>query len=448
MNWNPGSGLLPVLVLLLGTGLLICLVLLDRRRRQLLRFSILEEQAHREQQNLSRTIDELRRDNARLQRENSELGAKVASLTTELIQTRKQAQAHQDLLEAAKKQLQQEFQLLADRIFTEKGSQLTSLHQRELTSLLTPVRQQLDIFRQKIEDVYERESRDRISLTAAVEQLRHLNERLSQDAVNLTRALKGQSKAQGQWGEMILERLLEESGLRPGHEFDTQVSLTGESGRRQLPDVILHLPGSRDIIIDAKVSLTAYERYASADSPAQAAPHLKDHLASVKKHISSLSAKKYQQIEGIRTLDFVILFIPVEGAFQAAVASDPGLLTGAMRRNIMLASPSTLLALLRTIHHMWRVEEQHRNGLLIAKQAGNLYDKFVGFVTAFEEIGLRLEQTRQSWELARKRLTSGRGNLVQRTEALRDLGVQPARKLPDELIRESNADPGKPPVRE
>ncbi|WP_456387237.1 DNA recombination protein RmuC [Desulfolithobacter sp.] len=448
MNWNPGPGLLPVLVLLLGAGLVVCLLLLDRKRRQLLRFSILEEQARREQQNLGRAIDELRRDNTRLQRENSELAAKVASLTTELTQTRQQARAGQDLLEAAKKQLQQEFQLLADRIFTEKGSQLTSLHQRELTGLLAPVRQQLDFFRQKIEDVYERESRDRVSLTAAVEQLRHLNERLSQDAVNLTRALKGQSKAQGQWGEMILERLLEESGLRPGHEFDTQVCMTSEPGRRQLPDVVLHLPGSRDIIIDAKVSLTAYERYASADSSTQAAPHLKEHLASVKKHISSLSAKKYQRLKGVRTLDFVILFIPVEGAFQAAVTSDQELLSGAMRRNVMLASPSTLLALLRTIHHMWRVEEQHRNGLLIAKQAGSLYDKFVGFVTAFEEIGLRLEQTRQSWDLARKRLTSGRGNLVQRTEALRDLGVQTARNLPDELIREANADPDTPSVQE
>ena len=234
------------------------------------------------------------------------------------------------------------------------------------------------------------------------------------------------------WGDFIsiTKRLLEESGLRPDREFETQVSIRDENDKLKQPDVIIHLPGKRDVIIDAKVSLNSYlEACRTADAEKQEL-HLKSHLASLQKHISGLSSKQYQQLPGLTTVDFVLLFIPVEGAFQAAVSGKPDLLTQAMRRRVVIAGPSTLLAILRTIHHMWRLDEQGRNGLVIAKEAGNLYDKFVGFVEAFTEVGIRLDQAKQSWKMAEKRLATGKGNLISRTAALKKLGVQPGKDLP------------------
>ncbi|MCI5157932.1 MAG: DNA recombination protein RmuC, partial [Candidatus Electrothrix sp. AUS1_2] len=305
-------------------------------------------------------------------------------------------------------------------------------HAGGLEHLLSPVRNQLDAFRQKVEDVYERESRDRLSLSKEVEHLRQLNERLSQEAVELTRALQGTNKLQGQWGEMVLERLLEESGLRPGTEFATQVSLRDEQGRLKQPDVVVYLPEQRAVIIDAKMSLNSYVAAGRADDEQEREQHLSNHINSIQQHVNGLSKKEYHQLPELTTLDFVLLFIPVEGAFQAAVSRKPELLTQSLRRRVMIASPSTLLAILRTIHHIWRMDEQNRNSLVIAQEAGKLYDKFVGFTEAFSEVGMRLDQARQSWRLAEKRLSTGKGNLIDRAEALRQLGVQPSKDLTKE----------------
>jgi DNA recombination protein RmuC len=328
--------------------------------------------------------------------------------------------------------MEKDFQILAERVFSEKNKTIASRHLEELGTLLSPVREQLSDFKKKVEDVYDRESRDRISLVKEIEHLKTLNLQISEDAVSLTNALKGQSKVQGLWGEMVLERLLEDCGLQRGREFDTQVRLQG-GGQNRVPDVLVRLPQERTIVIDAKVSLTAYEQACRTEGESEHTSHLRSHLDSVKRHISGLATKEYHLLEELESPDYVILFLPTEGAFQAAVSMDPELIAWSMQQKIVLASPSTLLAILRTVNHMWRQEDQNRNSLAIAKQAGSLYDKFVGFVEAFEEIGSRLQQAGNAWETARKRLATGRGNLISRAETLKELGVQSGKNLPSSV---------------
>jgi DNA recombination protein RmuC len=337
--------------------------------------------------------------------------------------------------------MEKNFQLLAEKIFKEKGSTISHKHQDELSSLLLPVREQLGEFKKKVEDVYDRETRDRVSLRKEIEHLKDLNQQISKDAINLTNALKGQSKIQGIWGEMILKNLLENSGLKQGYEFELQVQLKDAAGKIRIPDVLVRLPQNREIIVDAKVSLTAYEKMFQTDDPDEEKRFLIQHINSIRQHIRILADKKYHLLEGINSLDFTVLFIPTEGAFQTAIGTDPELLNMAMQKKIIMASPSTLLAILRTTHHLWRQEEQTRNSLAIAKQAGNLYDKFIGFLESFEEVGTRLDQTKSAWDSARNRLVSGRGNLIIRAEKLKELGVQTNKSLPASItVNDSGKD--------
>jgi DNA recombination protein RmuC len=285
-----------------------------------------------------------------------------------------------------------------------------------------------------VEDVYDKESKDRVSLLNEIIHLKTLNERISEDAVNLTNALKGQSKTRGSWGEMILERVLEESGLQKGREYEVQTMYASEEGQRRHPDVIVHLPEGKDIVIDSKVSLTAYEKYCTAGTEETRDKRLKEHIISIRTHIKSLSEKRYEDLEGIRTLDFVLMFLPIEGAFWTAIESEQGLFNEAFDKNIMLVSPSTLLATLRIINNIWRYEDQNKNALIIAKKAGDLYDKFVGFIEALDDVGQKIDKARESYQTARNRLTDGRGNLIKRSEELRQLGVKAQKELPAELV--------------
>jgi len=409
---------------------IILLVVYNRTQRSRLLLSLRMEQAAKNNRQLEDETRQLRRERNSLREQNHRLERDNIDLEARLRETRTIARERQQLFEQTRQQMEEDFQNLARKVLAEQGRVLREQHAGGLESLLVPVRDQLDGFRKKVEDVYDRESRDRLSLIKEIEHLKNLNEGISRDALNLTRALQGANKLQGQWGEMVLERLLEESGLRPGREFETQVSIRDGQGKLKQPDVIIHLPGKRDVIIDAKVSLSSYLEVCRTSDTKVKELHLKGHLESLNKHIRLLSGKQYQQLPGLTTPDFVLLFIPVEGAFQAAISSKPDLLTRAMRRRVVLSGPSTLLAILRTIHHMWRLDEQNRNGLAIAKEAGNLYDKFVGFVEAFTEVGTRLTQAQQSWQVAEKRLTTGQGNLISRAAALKKLGVQPGKELP------------------
>ena len=366
--------------------------------------------------------------------ENGVLLAKLSELETRLEDERRNAAEKLVLLQEAREQLKMEFQNVANKIFEDKSQKFTEQNRENIEGVLKPMREQLLDFKKKVEDVYDKESKDRVSLLNEIIHLKTLNERISEDAVNLTNALKGQSKTRGAWGEMILERVLEESGLQKGREYEVQTMYAGEEGQRRHPDVIVHLPEGKDIVIDSKVSLTAYEKYCTAGTDEKREKRLKEHIISVRTHIKALSEKRYEELEGIRTLDFVLMFMPIEGAFWTAIESEQGLFNEAFNKNIMLVSPSTLLATLRIINNIWRYEDQNKNALIIAKKAGDLFDKFVGFVEVLDDVGQKIDKARESYQTARKRLIDGRGNLVRRTTELRQLGVKAQKELPEGLV--------------
>jgi DNA recombination protein RmuC len=368
------------------------------------------------------------------QQENTGLQTKLTELGTRLEEERRNAGEKLILLQEARDQLKMEFQNVANRIFEDKSQKFTEQNRENIEGVLKPMREQLLDFKKRVEDVYDKESKDRVSLLNEIVHLKTLNERISDDAVNLTNALKGQSKTRGTWGEMILERVLEESGLQKGREYDVQTMYASEEGQRRHPDVIVHLPEGKDIVIDSKVSLTAYEKYCTADTEEKREKRLREHIISVRTHIKALSEKRYEELEGIRTLDFVLMFLPIEGAFWTAIESEQGLFNESFNRNIMLVSPSTLLATLRIINNIWRYEDQNKNALIIAKKAGDLYDKFVGFVEALDDVGQKIDKARESYQTARNRLADGRGNLVRRSMELRQLGVKAQKELPDGLL--------------
>jgi DNA recombination protein RmuC len=368
------------------------------------------------------------------QQENTQLQTKMTELETRLEDERKNAEEKLSLLQEARDQLKLEFQNVANKIFEDKSLKFTEQNKENIEGVLKPMREQLVDFKKKVEDVYDKESKDRVSLLTEIIHLKSLNERISEDAINLTNALKGQSKTRGSWGEMILERVLEESGLHKGREYEVQAMYASEGGQRRHPDVIVHLPEGKDIVIDSKVSLTAYEKYCSAHTDEKREKRLKEHVISIRTHIKELSNKRYEELEGISTLDFVLMFLPIEGAFWTAIESEQGLFNEAFDKNIMLVSPSTLLATLRIINNIWRYEDQNKNALIIAKKAGDLHDKFVGFVDALEDVGQKIGKAHESYKTARDRLSKGKGNLVRRTEELKQLGVKAKKELPEGLV--------------
>ncbi|MDM7321830.1 MAG: DNA recombination protein RmuC [Gammaproteobacteria bacterium] len=366
--------------------------------------------------------------------ERERLRESLAHAQTQLAAEQQKAQEKLALLLEAKDQLAEQFKVLASEILEEKTRRFTEQNQSQLGQLLEPLRERLSEFQKKIEDSYSQEARERHALREELKRLEEMNTRLGEEANNLTRALKGERKTQGLWGEMILETVLESSGLRKGHEYETQVSLTGNDGR-VLPDALIRLPENRVVIVDAKVSLSAYERHVNSMDPNERARHLKEHITALRNHIDGLSAKAYQNLPELRTLDFVLLFVPIESALMLAMEHEPALFRDALKRNIVLVSPTTLLAVLRTIAHLWRQEQQNRNAQEIARQAGELYDKLVGFVDDMQKLGERLDQAHKSYDAAFNKLQSGRGNLISRAQRLHKLGVQPTKTLPEALVQ-------------
>ncbi|MNM73004.1 DNA recombination protein RmuC [compost metagenome] len=367
----------------------------------------------------------------------SQADAQVNELTDQLTQLRTQAEAEQknsaeklELLLQAKVALSDQFKTLANDILEEKSKRFAEQNREGISLLLEPLKTKLTEFQGKVEEVYVNEGKDRSALSAQVHRLVELNQSLSQDAKNLTLALKGSAKTQGNWGELILERVLEASGLRKGHEYHVQDSQTREDGSRGQADVIIDLPEERKIVVDAKVSLVAYERFTTADTDEARALSLKQHLDSVRSHIKSLSEKRYHTLYGVKSLDFVLAFVPVEPAFMTAVTNDESLFMDAWNRNVLLVSPSTLLFVVRTVAHLWRQEAQSKNAQEIAKKGGDLYDKLCGFVDDLETIGNRLGQAQKAYDLAHGKLAVGRGNVIRQAEMLRDLGVKPTKALP------------------
>ena len=347
-----------------------------------------------------------------------------------------------------------QFQNIANKIFEEKGIKFVEQNRQSLDVLLKPLDTKIKEFQAKVEEVYVNETKERFSLQGEIRKLVELNSKLSDDAVNLTNALKGESKSQGNWGELILERVLESSGLKKGREYDVQVSVEKEEGKRAQPDVLVRLPEGKHIIIDSKVSLKAYEQYSSAESDEDRKKYLRQHIESVRRHIASLSEQDYPALYGIKSLDFVLMFMPIEPAFRIAAESDQELFFDAFQKNIMMVGPSTLLISMKTIASIWRYEYQNRGAQELARHCGALYDKFVGFVADLEDVGKRIDAARSSFDSASGKLSTGKGNLVRQVERIRQLGVKPSKQLPSVLLEtaldqdmsEEESAPAKPNV--
>jgi len=364
----------------------------------------------------------------------SDFKAKHAEVSAKLAAAEKKTTDEVALLLGAKEALAEQFQNVANKIFEERGAKFVVQNKEALEVILSPFRERLGEFKAKVELVYDKESKERFSLQNEIKRLVELNSKISEDAVNLTNALRGQSKTQGNWGELILEKVLEESGLRKGKEYDVQVSANLEDGGRAQPDVIVRLPEGKNIIVDSKVSLTAYDQYCSADSDQLKAEALSRHIASIRAHMASLSGKNYQVLYGVKALDYVLMFMPIEPAFKLAMESDKNLFTDSFRKNIMIVGPWNLLVSLRTIASIWRYEYQNRNAQELARQCTALYDKFVGFIADIEDIGKWINAAQGSFDAALGKLSSGKGNLVRQVERIRQLGLKPSKLLPQALV--------------
>lgn len=344
------------------------------------------------------------------------------------------------LLESARQAMADQFKALAADILEDKSRRFTEQNQTQLGQLLDPLRERLSEFQQQVAQAYRTEGQERSALAQQVSQLMALNQSLSAEARGLAEALRGSTKAQGNWGELVLERVLESAGLRKGQEYVTQDSRTGADGQRLRPDVVILLPEERRLVVDAKCSLLAYERHAGAGDDAARETALRAHLDSVRTHLKGLSEKNYQQLYGIGSLDFVLMFMPVEPAFMLAVTHDAELFMDAWRRNVLLVSPSTLLFVLRTVAHLWRQEQQNRNAQEIARRGAELYDRLCGFATELRRAGDQLRQAQRSLDDAEKKLSTGRGNVIRQAEMLRELGLKPTRQLPQPLRERAEAD--------
>lgn len=327
-----------------------------------------------------------------------------------------------------------EFENLASKILEDKSRKFTEQNKENLDIVLTPLKEKIADFEKKVNDVYISESKDRAALSEQLKYLHELNKQMSEEANNLTKALKGDTKTQGNWGEFILESILEKSGLVKGREFVIQETVKSDDGSNLRPDVIVNLPDNKSMIIDSKVSLTAYEAYCSNDEKAVKERSLSEHINSIRRHIKGLSPKDYQNLYGLQSLDFVLMFIPIEPAFALAVQSDGSLFYDAFEKNIVIVSPSTLLATLRTISSIWKQEKQNRNALEIAKKGGELYDKLVGFVDDLVEVGTRMKKAGESYESAMKKLTAGRGTIISKAENLKQLGAKSTKTIDPRIV--------------
>ena len=354
---------------------------------------------------------------------------KYAVLSSRYEEEMKFSKEKLEIMQNAKEELSKEFKLLANQIFEDKSKKFDYAHKEQFETLLRPFREQITNFSTQSREQFSYEAKERHLLKDELVRLKEMNSQLSQDALNLTNALKGENKTQGNWGEIVLQRILEESGLREGIEYKTQTTLKSIEGKIYRPDVIIHMPQERDIIIDSKVSLVAYEKFMSQDDTDAKSLALKEHLNSIHGHIKDLSAKDYDRLQGVNTLDFVLLFMPIEGAFLLALQTDGEFFKRAYDSNILVVSPSTLLVTLRTIEHIWRTQRQEDHALQIVNEAEAMYEKLVLFVDEIHKIGAHLQKAQDSYETSLKRLKSGKGNIIKRAENMIELGLKPKKFL-------------------
>jgi DNA recombination protein RmuC len=373
-----------------------------------------------------------------LARELSELNARHAKLGESLVQERRQAEEKLALLNAARQEMKLEFQALSQEIMKGHSQAFAEQNKEQMNNLLTPLRTRLEEFQKSLHAAHTESNRERITLAEQIKGLTQTSTQMMTETTNLTRALKGETQTQGAWGEMILESILERSGLRAGEEYVTQTSHTIDGGRVRT-DVIVNLPNGQRVVIDSKVSLTAFESYCNCAEDAERALHLKGHLTSLRAHIKILSGKDYHAAAG-SNLDYVIMFVPIEGALAAALQHDTALTGYAIESNVQIATPTTLMIALRTIANVWNVERRNRNAEEIAKRAGSLYEKFVGFAGDMQALGGRIDQAKSSYDEAMSKLSSGRGNIVRQVEQLKDMGAKTNKVIPTALLNEADDD--------
>jgi DNA recombination protein RmuC len=401
------------------------------RARILERSLLLEQQLQQTKAELATARDTIIELNSFLSASRADTAHLQGQLQTERIQLQEMQQT-----------LTEQFKGIADSLLLESARQLQEQHRDRLSDILSPFKETMSRFEKKIDDNQREATKDNQSLKDQLALLQKLNQTIGDEARNLTTALKGQSKTQGGWGEVILERILEKSGLCRGREYTIQSNHVTEEGRRLQPDVVIHLPENKNLVIDSKVSLLAFERYCNCDDPKQKEAELNEHVASMRRHVKELAAKSYQRLYGLPSLDFVLMFVPIEPAFNEAVNADADLYTEAFGQNIIIVSTSTLLATLRTIASIWRQENQNRNAMEIARVGGELYDKFAGFLTDLLELGRKIKSTQDSFDDALSKLSKGRGNLLRRAEDLRKLGARTGKAIEPSLL--DNADPDPP----
>lgn len=427
------------LPLVLGTlalfiGLLLSLLLVAGRKR------LLQEQ-------LNAAKEELRAERERLEAKLEEVTQAWQHSAQQAVRLEEQKQALEGKLqqsaqerEKVEEKLRTQFENLANRIFEEKTSKFKKESEEGVGQLLMPLRERLQEFQKKVDESFGQQAKEQFSLKEEITRIVLANEKITVQAENLTNALKGESKTQGNWGEVVLERVLEDSGLRKGVDYRVQLEVKSTEGDRLRPDVVVMLPEDKHIIIDSKVSLTHYEQYCSEEDETRRAVALKLFLQSVRTHVTGLEQRRYQDTEMLGTPDFVLMFIPIEGAYALAVQQDAGLHSYAWDKRIVIVCPATLFATLRTIHSVWRIELQNRNAQEIARQGGNLYDKIAGFVQDMQGLGKRIHASQQSFDEAMNKLSEGKGNILSRTEQIKALGIKTTKQLPKELLGEDAAE--------
>lgn len=414
--------------------------ILEREREEALQMiSRLEER----NENLTTQLEETKREEKEADRRANEAEKQLAELNADYRNLKERLSEQKEEMQNLQERFKDEFENLANKILEEKTQKFTEQNKEKLDQLLKPLGEKMEAFKKKVEETHKEDIEGRSSLKQHLEHLKEMNQQMAKEAKDLTKALKGESKTQGSWGEVILQRILEKSGLTKGREYEIQEHHTTEDGRRLHPDVVVHLPDEKRLVIDSKVSLTAYERFTSSDDESEREQALKEHVNSLRSHVKGLSSKNYEKLYGGNSPDFVLMFVPIESAFGLALQQDTSLYYDAFDKNIVIVSPSTLLATLATIDSVWKQEYQSKNAQEIAERGGALYDKFVLFVESMQDIGQRIRQTQESYDEAMGRLSEGRGNVVRQVEMLRELGAKSSKSMPGELAERQRLDNGR-----
>ena len=406
-------------------------------------YSQLKEQANAEQLQFEKRIEVISNEKERIRDEKGSLAIQLSKKEVDFENLWERNKEQKEEVEQLQAKFTKEFENLANKILEEKSNKFTEQNRENMKNILSPLQDKIQLFEKKVEDTHKESIDYHAALRQQILGLREMNIQMSKETINLTKALKGDSKMQGNWGELVLERVLEKSGLEKGREYEVQQAFTTEEGNRVFPDVVINLPDGKKMIVDSKVSLTAYEKYSNEEDDTIRTGWLKEHVNSIKRHVEQLGNKNYHDLYHIESPDFVLLFIPIEPAFAVALNEDNSLYNKAFEKNIVIVTPSTLLATLRTIDSMWTNQKQQENALEIARQAGALYDKFEGFVNDLIKIGKKIDESKTEYAAAMNKLVEGKGNLIISVEKLKKMGAKAKKALPESIINRAEKDENK-----